>query len=201
MENKKRADQFLQEISPKLKEYEYKWRTYFKEIDLPFDIDVLHDTVLKCYDTISRLGLKQGEKESLNYLFKAFKMNSIRELQYARNKNRDEVEDIGELHKQFMNNQKSAGYKIVSDLWTEFQVDYITRMVELYFDKQCFYLFKLKYILQADDDKIRKKTRNPNWKKDLKYITKWLKANIDRKDIIREFNKKYPEVDLEVLSN
>ena len=74
-------------------------------------------------------------------------------------------------------------------------------MVELYFDKQSFYLFKLKYILQADDVKIRKKTRNPNWKKDLKYITKWLKANVDKKDIIREFNKKYPEVDLEVLSN
>ena len=128
-------------------------------------------------------------------------MNSIRELQYARNKNRDEVEDIGELHKQFMNNQKSAEYKIVYDIWTEFQFDYVTRMVELYFDKQSFYLFKLKYILQADDVKIRKKTRNPNWKKDLKYITKWLKANVDKKDIIREFNKKYPEVDLEVLGN
>ena len=38
-------------------------------------------------------------------------------------------------------------------------------------------------------------------KKDLKYITKWLKANVDKKDIIREFNKKYPEVDLEVLGN
>lgn len=200
MDSKQRADLFLEEIAPKLKEYELKWRTYFKQADIPFDIDVLNDTILKCYDTISRLGLKEGQKESLNYLFKAFKMNSIRELQYARNKNRDEVEDIGELHEQFMNSQKSADYKIVYDLWTEFQFNYITRQVELYFDKSAFYLFKLKYILQLDDDKIRKKSRNQNWKKDLKDIVKWLKANIKKEDIIREFNQKYPEVDLDLLN-
>lgn len=200
MDNKQRADQFLKDISPKLKEYEYKWRIYFKEIALTFNIDVLNDTILKCYDTISRLGLKEGQKESLNYLFKAFKMNSIRELQYARNKNREEVEDVGLLHEQFMNSQKSADYKIVYDLWTEFQFNYITRQVELYFDKSAFYLFKLKYILQLDDDKIRKKSRNQNWKKDLKDIVKWLKANVKKEDIIREFNQKYPEVDLDLLN-
>ena len=200
MDNKERADQFLKDISPKLKEYEYKWRTYFKEISLSFDIDVLNETVIKCYDTISRLGLKEGQKESLNYLFKAFKMNSIRELQYARNKNREEVEDVGLLHEQFMNSQKSADYKIVYDLWTEFQFNYITRQVELYFDKSAFYLFKLKYILQLEDDKIRKKSRNQNWKKDLKDIVKWLKANVKKEDIIREFNQKYPEVDLDLLN-
>ena len=200
MDSKQRADLFLEEIAPKLKEYELKWRTYFKQADIPFNIDVLNDTILKCYDTISRLGLREGQKESLNYLFKAFKMNSIRELQYARNKNRDEVEDIGALHEQFMNSQKSADYKIVYDLWTEFQFNYITRQVELYFDKSAFYLFKLKYILQLDDDKIRKKSRNQNWKKDLKDIVKWLKVNVKKEDIIREFNQKYPEVDLDLLS-
>lgn len=200
MDNKERADQFLKDISPKLKECELKWRAYFKEISLSFDIDVLNETIIKCYDTISRLGLKEGQKESLNYLFKAFKMNSIRELQYARNKNREEVEDVGLLHEQFMNSQKSADYKIVYDLWTEFQFNYITRQVELYFDKSAFYLFKLKYILQLEDDKIRKKSRNQNWKKDLKDIVKWLKANVKKEDIIREFNQKYPEVDLDLLN-
>lgn len=200
MDSKQRADLFLEEIAPKLKEYELKWRAYFKQADIQFDIDVLNDTILKCYDTISRLGLKEGQKESLNYLFKAFKMNSIRELQYARNKNREEVEDVGLLHEQFMNSQKSADYKIVYDLWTEFQFNYITRQVELYFDKSAFYLFKLKYILQLEDDKIRKKSRNQNWKKDLKDIVKWLKANVKKEDIIREFNQKYPEVDLDLLN-
>lgn len=198
--NEKRAELFLKEIAPLISQYEMKWRKYFAEIGLAFDIDILNDTILKCYDTIARLGCKDGQKESLNYLFKAFKMNSIRELQYARNKNRDEVEDIGALHEQFMNSQKSADYKIVYDLWTEFQFNYITRQVELYFDKSAFYLFKLKYILQLDDDKIRKKSRNQNWKKDLKDIVKWLKANVKKEDIIREFNQKYPEVDLDLLS-
>ena len=54
MDNKQRADLFLEEIAPKLKEYELKWRAYFKQADIPFNIDVLNDTILKCYDTMSR---------------------------------------------------------------------------------------------------------------------------------------------------
>nr|DAZ31061.1 MAG TPA: hypothetical protein [Caudoviricetes sp.] len=37
-----------------------KWRKYFAEIGLAFDIDILNDTILKCYDTIARLGCKDG---------------------------------------------------------------------------------------------------------------------------------------------
>lgn len=200
MDNKQRADLFLKEISPELKDYELKWRTYFKQIDLQFNIDVFNDTIIKCYDTIIKYGLKEGKKESFNYLFKAFKMNSKRELQYARNKNRDEVEDIGVLYEQYMNTKKSSDYKIVYDLWTEFQINYITRQVELYFDKDTFYLYKLKYILQLDDDKIRKRSKNINWKKELRDLIKWLKVNVQKSDIVREFNLKYPEIDLDILS-
>lgn len=200
MENKLRADLFLKEITPLLKEYTYKWQAYFKQIGLPFDQDVLSDTIVKCYDTISRLGLKDGQKESMNYLFKAFKMNSLRELEYARNKNKEEVEDINVLYETYMSNQKSEDYKIAYDLWIEFQFNYILRQIELYWDKQTFYLFKLKYVLNLDDEAILKKSKNKNWKKDIKYLNKWLKANIDKQDIVYEFNIKYPDIDLDLLS-
>lgn len=195
--NEQRAELFLKEVAPLLSTYQKKWQTYFSEIGLEFDIDILNDTLVKCYDTISRLGLKDGEKESMNYLFKAFKMNSLRELQYARNKYREVVNDIevigDKLEAQF------SDYKIAKDLWTEFQFNYIIKEVEMSWDKNSFYLFKLKYVLNVDDETIKKKTKNNNWKKDLRQITKWLKTNVKKEDIYKEFNARYPDIDLSIL--
>lgn len=195
--NEKRAELFLKEIAPLISQYEMKWRKYFAEIGLAFDIDILNDTILKCYDTIARLGCKDGQKESMNYLFKAFKQNSIRELQYARNKYREIVDDVEALGDQFESGQ--TDYKIAKDLWIEFQFNYLLREVELMFDKKDFYLFKLKYVLQLPDEEIAKKTKNINWKKDLKEITKYLKNNVKKQDIEADFAVKYPEVDLSIL--
>lgn len=195
--NEKRAELFLKEIAPLISQYEMKWRKYFAEIGLAFDIDILNDTILKCYDTIARLGCKDGQKESMNYLFKAFKQNSIRELQYARNKYREIVDDVEALGDQFESRQ--TDYKIAKDLWIEFQFNYLLREVELMFDKKDFYLFKLKYVLQLPDEDIAKKTKNTNWKKDLKEITKYLKTNVKKQDIEADFAVKYPEVDLSIL--
>ena len=195
--NEKRAELFLKEVAPLLSQYELKWRKYFAEIGLAFDIDILNDTVLKCYNTIARLGCKDGQKESMNYLFKAFKQNSIRELQYARNKYREIVDDVEALGDQFESSQ--TDYKIAKDLWIEFQFNYILREVELMFNKKDFYLFKLKYVLQLPDAEILKKTKNKKWKKDLKEITKYLKNNVKKSDIKTDFAIKYPEVDLSIL--
>lgn len=195
--NEKRAELFLKEVAPLLSQYELKWRKYFKEIGLAFDIDILNNTVLKCYDTIARLGCKDGQKESMNYLFKAFKQNSIRELQYARNKYREMVDDVEALGDQFESSQTDQ--KIAKDLWIEFQFNYILREVELMFDKKDFYLFKLKYVLQLSDAEILKKTKNKKWKKDLKEITKYLKNHVKKSDIKTDFAIKYPEVDLSIL--
>lgn len=195
--NEKRAELFLKEIAPLISQYEMKWRKYFAEIGLAFDIDILNDTILKCYDTIARLGCKDGQKESMNYLFKAFKQNSIRELQYARNKYREIVDDVEALGDQFESSQ--TDYKIAKDLWIEFQFNYLLREVELMFDKKDFYLFKLKYVLQLPDEEVTKKTKNTNWKKDLKEITKYLKTNVKKQDIEADFAVKYPEVDISIL--
>lgn len=195
--NEKRAELFLKEVAPLISQYEMKWRKYFAEIGLAFDIDILNDTILKCYETIARLGCKDGQKESMNYLFKAFKQNSIRELQYARNKYREIVDDVEALGDQFESRQ--TDYKIAKDLWIEFQFNYLLREVELMFDKKDFYLFKLKYVLQLPDEEIAKKTKNTNWKKDLKEITKYLKTNVKKQDIEADFAVKYPEVDLSIL--
>lgn len=127
-------------------------------------------------------------------------MNYIREQQYARNKNRDEVEDINVLYETYVNsNMESSEVKIIKDIWIEYQINYLVKIIRLYFSKDALKLFKLKYVKCYDDDTITKKTKNSIWKKDLKIIEKWLQKNIDRDLIVREFKRDYPDLDVSLI--
>lgn len=189
----------MEEISSELKDYRKKWKQYFYLKGWNWDDDLLYETILKCQETISRLGLKSGKDQSFNYLFKALQMNYKRELEYARNKNREHVEDINILYETYMSNEPTADYKIVKDLWTEYQFNYILKEVELNWDKNGFYLFKLKYVLQLEDSDILKKTKNPDWKKDLRKIVKWLKVSIKKEQIKKDFELEYRDIDLTII--
>lgn len=197
--SKPRADLFLKEISSSLDIYRSKWIKYFILRDWNWEDDLLYDTILKCYDTISRLGLRDGEKESWNYLFKALTMNYKREFQYARVKYRDEVEDINELYERYLTNEKSSDYKIATDLLKDFQWNYCLEMAEKYCDIKDFYAFKLKYVLGLEDKKIKRKTGDPKWKDRVKRVTQWLKYNIKKDEVLKKFNEEYPEIDLDEL--
>lgn len=196
-----RADLFLKEISEEIEVYRSKWKAYFYSRDYIWDDDLLSDTIVKCYDTISRLGLKDGSKESWNYLFKALINNYKRELQYARVKNREEVEDINLVYERYLNQQHTVEYKIVSDLLKEFQWNYCLEMAEKYCDSDDFYVFRLQYVLEWDDDKIKKKTKDKDWKKKSSRVVKWLKYNMKKDEVLKKFSLEYPEIDLSVLED
>ena len=196
-----RADLFLKEISEEIEVYRSKWKAYFYSRDYIWDDDLLSDTIVKCYDTISRLGLKDGSKESWNYLFKALINNYKRELQYARVKNREEVEDINSVYERYLNQQHTVEYKIASDLLKEFQWNYCLEMAEKYCDSDDFYVFRLQYVLEWDEDKIKKKTKDKDWKKKSSRVVKWLKYNMKKDEVLKKFSLEYPEIDLSVLED
>lgn len=196
-----RADLFLKEISEELEAYRSRWKAYFYSRDYIWDDDLLSDTIVKCYDTISRLGLKDGSKESWNYLFKALINNYKRELQYARVKNREEVEDINLVYERYLNQQHTVEHKIASDLLKEFEWNYCLEMAEKYCDSDDFYVFRLQYVLEWDDDKIKKKTKDKDWKKKSSRVVKWLKYNMKKDEVLKKFSLEYPEIDLSVLED
>ena len=196
--SKERADVFIRDIANNLDEYRHKWKQYFYLKGYQWDEDLLSDTIVKCYDTISRLGLRERVNESWNYLFKALTTNYIRELQYCRVKNREQVEDIQQLAIDRADNSNTAERKIVSDLLREFEWNYCLEMAEKYCDD--FYVFKLKYVLGLEDDKIKKKLKDPQWKKKCDKVVKWLKYNIKRDKVISKFCEEYPDIDLEILN-
>ena len=61
-----------------------------KKLNVELDEDIFHDTLLKCVKTCNKLDLTIDQLSS--YIFISYKTNYLRELEYARNKNRDDVD-------------------------------------------------------------------------------------------------------------
>lgn len=61
-----------------------------KKLNIELDEDIFHDTILKCIKTCDKLDLTVDQLS--NYIFISYKTNYLREQEYARNKNRDDID-------------------------------------------------------------------------------------------------------------
>lgn len=190
----KRADQFLKDIAPNLKEYVPKWVKYFNQKGWIYSDDLLQDTIIKCYNAISKNPIQDGVQKSLGYLFCSLQMNYKREQQYARVKNRSYIDNLDEEYEKYHSLDDNAN---IRDLWTDYQVYYLLIMAQLYFKKEYVYLLKMKYLNNWTDDQLKKK--NKDYKQIIKDMITFLKQNISIDDIKADFSIKYPDIDLSEL--
>lgn len=133
-----------------------------KSYGVPVDEDLLHDTFIKCVDSVKDKDI--GLRGFLNYVFISYKRNYIRDREYARNKIVDKVDDFDE-------NIASEPMKETIDY------DNFMKMVEDRFGKEDCELFE-KFVY---GDKISDLERDYN-KKGLYYKFKKIKDYL--KDII-----------------
>lgn len=193
--NKKRADLFLIEIGEKLDIYSRKWQKYFKERGWDWDEgEYLNESIVKCYDAISRLGLKDGQAESFKYLFKALNNNYRRQFEYSRVKTKKDVEDIENIEILY----SEASEKTTKDLWISFQFQYILEQIEKYFAGNILQIYKCYYYLGYSDTRMDSKF-GKDWKKEVRSVNKWIKTNVDFSDLKSEFYKSFPDLDEEVF--
>ena len=61
-----------------------------KKLNIELDEDIFHDTILKCIKSCDKLDLTVDQLS--NYIFISYKTNYLREQEYARNKNRDDID-------------------------------------------------------------------------------------------------------------
>lgn len=61
------------------------------ELNLPFDTDIMHDTCIKVAE--HQPLTDQSDKGILNYIYRSYKTNMMRERMYARNARRANVDD------------------------------------------------------------------------------------------------------------
>lgn len=163
---------------------------------MPWDEDVFQDTIVKCYESIRRNGLKRtSPQDKKNYLFKSFKMNLLRERQYPFNARRDRnCEDVGGMYERWYNSEYSnAREKLVSDLWKDFATLYVLTYVDDHFPADYSHTFKLKLLCGYTYRQLKDRGIELSRTKVLA-VKNYLKDNLSRDDVRNAFYEIYGEL-------
>ena len=191
---------FINYISDHYNQLYYKYRQFCKEKDYQWDEDIFQDTIVNCYSAISKKGkLQDTSNQGIeNYFFKSFKMNIMREKQYARNQKRDlnvEADDVDVMYEEWTNNNKEdSRTKIVSDMWKDFSCLYIMMLVEDNWDDEHFYLFRLKHLCNMTYKQLTDKTGIKGVRQKILDVKQWLKDNLTKEDINKAFQLAYGDL-------
>ena len=189
------ADKWLNVVSDN---YEYIKQGFIMECRkslTEFDEDIFHSTIINCYNTIKMKGLTDLSEQGMkNYLFSSFKMNLKREALYMRNAKRDfniSGSDAMSIYEKQGLYDETTEEKIRKQLLNDYSVVYILNRVEENFDTISFYCFRLKWLIPKMTYKKLSEITVKDCKKRCVDIVKWLKENINKEDILTEFEKKY----------
>lgn len=180
---------YLVWVGKNLTQLQDRMKKYCASQRLEYDEDIFSDTYLKIYEKIRKNGLQDTTEEGmLNYTFIAFKINTLREPQYARNKKRNlnvANGDLNTLYEDFLEGEITQREKLVSDLYKDFAVIHILHLVEERFDQEHFKLFQMKFLNDLTFKELRKQSGIKGARDKVKEVVEWLKENVD-KDSIRE---------------
>lgn len=191
---------FINYINDNYKQLYYKYRQFCKEKAYDWDEDIFQDTILKCYEAITKKGkLEDTTNQGIeNYFFKAFKMNIQREGQYARNQKRDlnySSEKVSQVYEEWYNsNNTDAKTKLANDLFKDFSCLYIMHRVEDNFDNEHFYLFKLKTLCGYTYKQLSEKTGWKGVRQKILAVKNWLKDNLSREELNKAFQAMYGDL-------
>ena len=190
------ADKWMEVISVKYNEIKDGFTMECRKTMTNFDEDIFHSTIVNCYNTIKLKGLTDLTEQGMkNYLFRSFKINTQREAQYSRNSKRDtniNGSDAMSIYEKNGLNEETTEEKIKKQLLNDYSVVHILKRVEENFDTISFYCFRLKWLIpKMTYQKLREITKVKDCKKRCIDIMKWLKKNINKEDILTEFEKKY----------
>ena len=192
-DNTEQAKRFLQFVNDNYNNLKKKWAKYLIDRQIEFDEDIYSETILKVYEYISSNGIKDDSESGFaNYFFRAFNINIKREKQYSRNLNRDSNIDATESLDKEMNGEDELKLKIRRHVYEDWSIVYILRLVEDNFDSISFHCFRLYYILdKMTYSKLREITKVPDSKKRVVTIKNWLKDNLTKQQMEKEFSKYY----------
>lgn len=191
---------FIEYINAHYKDLYYKYRQFCKEKQYEWDEDIFQETILKCYETITKKGeLKDTTSQGIeNYFFIAFKVNVKREKQYARNMKRDlnyTTEKVAQAYEDWYNSyHTSSNEKLKSDLWKDFATLYIMTRVEEAFDSEHFYLFKLKHLCGLTYSQVCQRANIKGCRQKILDVKAWLKDNITKDEIKEAYYALYGDL-------
>ena len=161
--------------------------------------DIFHDTLLKCIDLVERNGLKDSSDQGImNYIFKAYKFNTMRERQYCRVTKRDNnVTDINGAYEDYLSNSLNAEDKVTGDLYTDFSAMYLAAaaedaMMNGALTPEEYHLWRFKTFMPSlTYNALEQMTKSKGVRNKVKKVRQWLKDHVTMDDINKNFNKLY----------
>lgn len=151
--------------------------------------DKLNDTVIQIHKII----LKKGQLDDMScngimrYFVRSYVNNLRCEKRYAYKKKRDLNITPEEFNKRYENSLSSKREKIIKDLLEDFSVLYIMKLVELNFDSEHFYLYRLKTLCGKTYKQIYDETKIKKARDKILEVSAWVKKNLTRDIIKKEF--------------
>ena len=161
-----------------------------------FSEDIFQDTIVQVHKIIQKKGQldDMSVKGILNYMTRSYVNNLRCEKRYAYIKKRDNNITQEEFNERYERSMSSKEEKIIKDLLEDFSVLYILKLVEINFDAEHYYLYKLKMLCQYTYKQIHDKTHIKKSRDKIITVNKWVKQNLTRDKIKQEFYSIYGEL-------
>lgn len=193
-ENQEAADKWMETIGQVYEEIKSGCKANTLKKKREWNEDVFEETILLCYDSVARNGLKDTSIQGCkSYLFNAYNTNVLRE---ATNPYTTRKEADSEVFFQTYDviDENDAEAKIYNERYNDFATIKILQLVEDNFDATSFYVFRLKYMMpKMSMRKLINLTNIKNAKTRIKNILEWLRENVSEKGLEKEFEKIYLE--------
>lgn len=151
--------------------------------------DALNDTFIQVHKIIQKKGKLDDMSENgiMRYFVRSYVNNLRMEKRYAYHKKRDYNITQEEFNDRYEQSLSSKRDKIIKDLLEDFSVLYIMKLVELNFPPEQLYLYKLKMICNKTYKQIHDETRIKKSRDKIIEVNKWVKQNLTRDVIKKEF--------------
>ena len=151
--------------------------------------DALNNTVIQIHKIIQKKGKLDDMSDNgiMRYFVRSYVNNLRMEKRYAYHKKRDYNITQEEFNDRYEQSLSSKRDKIIKDLLEDFSVLYIMKLVELNFPPEQLYLYKLKMICNKTYKQIHDETRIKKSRDKIIEVNKWVKQNLTRDVIKKEF--------------
>jgi hypothetical protein len=191
------ANKYLKWINQNYDKQKSKLQSFCADKKYDWDEDIFCDTYLKIYEKILKNGIKDDSDSGFdNYTFMSFKINMLRDKQYARNQKRDNnIVNLTGAYSEYLDSLLTQEEKLKSDLYKDFACLYLMNKVEENFDNEHFYLFRLKVFDKTMTyRKLSDSTGIKGCRQKVVDCKNWLKQNVKQEDIRKEFDNIYGEI-------
>ena len=192
-ENQSDADLFMETIGKNYEALKVGCRANQLKSNKPWSEDAFQDTVVLCYETIQRRGIRDKSDQGIrNYFFNAFRMNVLHEAVLPYNSRKVDDEELVNNYDPL--DERDGEKKVKEQLFNDFAVVRILELAEANCDPLSFYCYRLKFLMdKMPYQRLVNITKIKSAKARVKSVVEWIKENVTEEELRKEFEEKYLE--------